>query len=154
LNALSGIPSGNSVPFDLQQPRIQQWNMTFEREIGWRTAVRASYLGTRMSGLISGSDYNLIPPSDKPFGTTTGDGVTACNPDDGDCAYSAADRARLPYPGLGSYLISFGNFGHGRTHAFQTEVNRRAANLTFHFSYTLLDQKSTAADTGNSSVER
>ena len=106
-----------------------------------------------MSGLISGVDCNLIPPSDKPFGTTTGDGVTACSPDDGDCAYSDADLARLPFPQLGSYLTSFGNFGHGRTHAFQTEVNRRFRNgLTFNFSYTYLDQKSTAADTGNSSL--
>jgi hypothetical protein len=105
-----------------------------------------------MSGLISGVDYNLIPPSDKPFGTTTGDGVTACSPDDGDCAYSQADLARLPFPQLGSYLTSFGNFGHGRTHAFQTEVNHRAGGFTFTASYTLLDQKSTAADTGNSSL--
>jgi hypothetical protein len=153
LGALTGLTSGNWVPFDLQQPRIQQWNATFERELGWGTAVRLSYLGSYMSGLIAGSDYNLIAPSDKPFGTTTGDGVTPCSPDDGDCAYSPADLARLPYPQLGSYLISFGNFGRGRTHAFQTEVNRRFQNgLTFSASYTLLDQKSTAADTGNSSL--
>jgi hypothetical protein len=106
-----------------------------------------------MSGLIGGSDYNLIPPSDKPFGTTTGDGVTACSPDNGDCAYSPADQARLPYPQLGTYLIGFGNFGHGRTHAFQTEVNHQMRNgLSFNSSYTYLDQKSTAADTGNSSL--
>jgi len=151
--ALSGFATGNWVPFDLQQPRIQQWNGTFEREIGWGTAVRLSYLGSYMSGLISGVDYNLIQPSDQPFGTTTGDGLTACSPSDGDCAYSAADRARLPYPDLGTYLLGFGNFGHGRTHALQTEVNRRFRNgFTFTFSYTLLDQKSTAADTGNSSL--
>jgi hypothetical protein len=153
VNALSGLTSGNWVPFDLQQPRIQQWNVTFEREIGWHSAVRLSYLGSYMSGLIAGVDYNLIPASDKPFGTTTGDGATACSPDDGDCAYSPADLARLPFPQLGSYLLSFGNFGHGRTHAFQTEVNRRfRSGLTFTASYTLLDQKSTAADTGNSSL--
>jgi hypothetical protein len=153
LTALSGFATGNWVPFDLQQPRIQQWNATFEREIGWSTAVRLSYLGSYMSGLISGQDYNLIRPSDQPFGTTTGDGVTACDPNEGDCAYSPADLARLPYPDLGTYLIGFGNFGHGRTHAFQSEVNRRLKNgFTFSFSYTLLDQKSTAADTGNSSL--
>ena len=153
VNALSGLISGNWVPFDLQQPRIQQWNVTVERELGWRTAVRLSYLGSYMSGLIAGVDYNLIQPSDKPFGTTTGDGVTACSPDDGDCDYSPADLARLPFPGQGSYLTAFGNYGHGRTHAFQTEVTRRFANgLSFNASYTLLDQKSTAADTGNSSL--
>ena len=46
LNALSGLTSGNWVPFDLQQPRIQQWNVTVERELGWRTGVRVSYLGS------------------------------------------------------------------------------------------------------------
>ncbi len=151
--ALSGYATGNWVPFDLQQPRIQQWSATFERELGWSTALRLSYLGSYMGGLIAGTDYNLIPPSDKPFGTTTGDGVTACTPDDGDCAYSPADRARLPYPDLGTYLLGFGNFGHGRTHAFQGEVIRRMRHgLMFNFSYTLLNQKSTAADTGNSSL--
>lgn len=153
LSALSGLISGNWVPFDLQQPRIQQWNVTFERDLGFQTAVRASYLGSYMSGLISGVDYNLIQPSDRPFGTTIGDGVTACTPDDGDCDYSPADLARLPYPNLSSYLTSFGNFGHGRSHAFQTEINRRfSGGFTFNVSYTYLDQKSTASDTGNSSL--
>ncbi len=153
VNALSGLISGNWVPFDLKQPRIQQYNVTFERDLGWQTAVRASYIGTHMSRLISGVDFNMIQPSDKPFGTSTGDGVTACSPDDGDCAYSPADMARLPYPGLSSFLTSFGNQGHGRTNAFQTEFNRRfSGGLTFNFSYTLLDQKSSAPDTGNSSL--
>src|SRR5262249_46479534 len=103
VNALSGIISANWVPFDLQQPRIQQYNVTFERDLGWRSAVRASYLGTRMDGLISGVDANMIPPSDVPFGTTNGDGKTPCNTDDGDCTLSAADRARLAFPDLGTF---------------------------------------------------
>jgi hypothetical protein len=79
--------------------------------------------------------------------------VTACDPDEGDCALSPADLARLPFPEFGDYIIAFGNNGHGRSHAFQTEVNRRfSGGLQFNFSYTLLDQKSTAPDTGNSSL--
>ena len=150
LNALSSTISANWVPFNLKQPRIHQYNITLEREIGWQTGVRVSYLGTTMQRLISGSDANLIEPSDTPFATTTGDGVTPCTPDDGDCDYSDADRRRLPFPGLGTYQTSFGNFGHGRSHAFQTEVNRRfSQGFTFNASYTYLDQKSTAPDTGN-----
>jgi hypothetical protein len=150
---LSGFATGNWVPINLQSPRIQQWNATLERGIGWGTAVRVSYLGSYMSGLIGGSDLNLIKPSDTPFATSTGDGVTPCTPDDGDCAFSPADLARLPYPELGTFLLGFGNFGHGRTHALQTEVNHRVRHgLTFNFSYTYLNQKSTAADTGNSSL--
>ena len=37
------------------------------------TSIRFSYLGSSMSGLIAGVDLNEIPPSDIPFGTTTGD---------------------------------------------------------------------------------
>src|SRR5436190_2985057 len=155
VNALSSsIPAANFVPFDLTEPRIHQYNVTYEREVGWNTAVRASYLGTLMQRLISGYDYNMLLPNDKPFATTTGDGVTACSPDDGDCAYSDADLARLPFPGLGSSnMVGFGNNGHGRSHAFQTEVNRRfSGGLTFNASYTYLDQRSTSPDTGNSSL--
>ena len=151
--ALSNQISANWVPFDLQSPRIEQWNVTVERELGWRTAVRVSYLGTNMHGLISGSDANMIQPSDKPFGTSTGDGVTACNPDAGDCNFSAADRARLPFGALSDSMTSFGNLGRGRSNAFQTEVNRRfAGGFMFNVAYTLLSQKTSAPDTGNSSL--
>jgi hypothetical protein len=151
--ALSGLISGNWVPFDLKQPRIHQFNVTIERDLGWDTAVRVSYLGTLMQRLISGVDSSMIPPSDKPFGTTTGDGVTACSPDDGTCDYSPADMARQPFPGLSDYLTAFQNFGHGRSHALQIEVKRRfSSGFTFNASYTYLNQKSTAPDTGNSSL--
>jgi hypothetical protein len=146
-------PSVNAIPFDLHQPRIQQFNVTFERELGWKSSVRLSYLGTRMSRLITGRDLNMIPPSDIPFGTTTGDGVTACDPYSGNCDFSPADLARRPFPLLGDYMASFGNFGHGRSNAFQVEVNRRfAGGFLFSASYTLLDQKSNAVDSGNSSL--
>lgn len=152
-NAISGFPSANAVPFNLQSPRIEQYNVTAERELGWNSAIRVSYLGTRMNGLISGQDLNLIAPNGTPFGTSTGDGVTACDPSNGDCDLSPADRARLPFPQLGDYLTSFGNIGRGKSNAFQLEVNRRyARGLTFNFSYTLLDQKTSAPDTGNSSL--
>lgn len=153
LSALSGIISANWVPFGLKQPRIHQYNVTFEREIGWQTGIRVSYLGTLMRRLIAGYDANMLPPSDRPFATTIGDGVTPCTPDDYDCDYSDADRLRMPYPNLGTYMIAFKNFGHGRSNALQLEVNRRfSGGLTFNASYTLLDQKSTAPDTGNSSL--
>lgn len=150
--SLSGQPGGNWVPFDLQQPRIQQYNISFERDLGWNSGLRLSYLGSRMSGLISGRDFNMIEPNDRPFGTTTGDGVTPCVPDDFDCDLSDADRARLPYPEFGAFLTGFGNVGKGRSHAFQAEFNRRGDLLQISTSYTLLDQKSTAPDVGASSL--
>jgi hypothetical protein len=139
------------IPFDLQQPRIQQYNVTFERELGWRTGLRVSYLGSRLNGLIGGIDLNLLPPSDVPFGTFNADG-DPCTPGD-DCEISDADRARLPFPELGTFLLSYGNFGTGRSHAMQVEINRRfAGGFTFNASYTLLDQKGSGFDTANSSL--
>ena len=148
------LPSINAVPVGLQQPRIQQYNATYEREIMRDTFIRFSYLGSTLSGLIAGVDLNEIPPSDVPFGTTIGDGVTACDPvNNQDCLPSAADLAREPFPGLGDYLLTYGNRGHGRSNAFQTQFERRYAHgLMLNLSYTYLEQKSTGLDTGNSSL--
>jgi len=148
-----GLPSINAVPVGLEQPRIQQYNATFEREIIRDASIRLSYLGSSMSGLIGGTDLNEIQASDVPFGTTTGDGITPCNPSDFDCDYSPADIARQPLPGLGDFLASYGNFGHGRSNAFQAQFEKRYSHgLMFSMSYTYLDQKTTSLDLGNSSL--
>jgi hypothetical protein len=61
--------------------------------------------------------------------------------------------ARQPFPGLGDFLLSYGNFGHGRSNAFQTQLEHRFSHgLMLNVSYTYLDQKSTGLDTGNSSL--
>jgi len=152
LNTFDNTPTANNIPFDLQQPRIEQYNATLEHEFRGDMAVRVSYLGTRMHGLIGGIDLNLLPPSSTPFGTRNEDG-DPCTPDDGDCTVSAADAARRPFPELGSFLASYKNFGSGRSNALQVEVNRRFTNgFTFNASYTLLSQKGSGFDTGNSSL--
>jgi hypothetical protein len=155
LNAFDAAPEANSIPIDLQQPRIEQFNATFERELPLQTAVRVSYLGTRMHGLIGGIDLNMLPPSDMPFGTHGFDddgNIIICDPNEGNCDASI-DAARRPFPELGTFLGRYGNFGSGRSHALQLEVNRRFVNgLTFNASYTLLDQKGSGFDTGNASL--
>jgi hypothetical protein len=149
-----GLPSINVVPVGLHQPRMQQYHATYEREIAPDTSVRFSYLGSYLSGLIAGVDLNGLKPSDIPFGTTTGDGTTPCDPvNNADCDYSAADLARQPFPGLGDFLLSYGNFGHSRSDAFQTQLEHRySRGLMLNVSYTYLNQKSTGLDTGNSSL--
>lgn len=151
----AGLPAINAVPFGLQQPRIQQYNVTYEHSLGSDTSIRFSYLGSTLKGLIAGVDLNALPPSDTPFGTTAaGDGVTPCDPiDEGDCDLSAADIARQPFPGLGDFLLSYGNFGHGRSNAFQTQLEHRYTHgFMLNLAYTYIDQKSTGLDTGNSSL--
>ena len=78
-----------------------------------------------------------------------------CDPVEGDCVESEADAARRPFPdGLGDFLATYGNTGRGRSHALQFEVNRRfARGFMFNVSYTLLDQKSSGVDVGNSTTE-
>ena len=116
-------------------------------------ALRLSYLGTYMHDLITGRDLNMLPPNNTPFGTTMGDGSTICDPYNGDCAVSPQDDARLPFPGLGDYMASYGNFGHGFSNAFQAQVNRRLSNgLLFQATYTYLDQRATAVDSANASL--
>jgi hypothetical protein len=157
VSGFTGLPSINAVPVDLRQPRIQQYNATYEREIFHDSSIRLSYLGSTMSGLIAGADLNEIAPSDTPFGTTQGvdgdDPTAACSPEDGDCGYSEADLARQPFAGLGDFLESFGNRGHGRFNSFQSEFTHRYSHgFLFDLSYSYVDQKSTGLDTGNSSL--
>jgi hypothetical protein len=145
--------TANAVPLNLQTPRIQQYNATYEREIIQDGTLRVSYLGTHMSGLIAGKDLDELPPNNTPFGTTQGDGVTICDPTQGDCAYSPQDLARLPFPVVGEFLLTYGNFGHGNSNSFQTEFTKRyRKGLMLDMSYTYLDQKTSALDTANSSL--
>ena len=146
-------PSANYVPVDLKNPRIQQWNATFEQQVGWQSSLRFSYIGSKQTGQIIGTDLDMIAPSDSPFGTTVGDGITPCDPyNNGDCAYSDADNARLRFPALGDYVLGYGNNGHSLTTSFQAEAQRQANGFLFSVAYTYLDQKSSALDVGNTSL--
>ena len=152
LRSTGNLPAFNIIPLGLFSPRIQQYNVTFEHALPARMSFRASYLGTRMNNLIAGIDRNMIAPSNTPFGTSTGDGVTACTPDDFDCDLSPADMARLPFPLLGDYMASYNNLGNGRSHAMQFEIDRRTGGLTFNIAYTRLDQQTAVLDGGNSTL--
>ena len=144
--------AANAIPPDLQSPRFEQFNVTYEREVGLSTGLRVSYVGTRQHGLIGGADLNMLPPNTTPFGVLTLAGTT-CTPIDFDCVISPQDAARRPFPQLGSFLASYGNIGRGKSNALQVEVNRRyAGGLSFNASYTLLDQKSSGLDVGASTL--
>lgn len=165
IRATGNTPAVNVVPFDIHQPRIHQYNVTFERELGWGSAIRFSYLGSTMHGLIAGKDLNEIRPSDTSFGTTKVDPDTGellpgqycdpTNPDTGtdDCGITPEDFSRYRFPALGDFVLSYGNYGHAQSNAFQTQFEHHYAHgLLLNLAYTYLDQKSTALDTGNSSL--
>lgn len=153
VSGFGNTPSANFVPVGLKNARLYNWNATFERQLPHETTVRVSYIGAHQTGQVAGADADMILPSDNPFGTTTGDGVTPCDPvNNGDCAYSAADNARIRFPLLGDYVTGFKNYGHSVTNSFQGQVERRANGFTFSAAYTLLDQKSSGIDVGNASL--
>jgi len=154
LKGFGNSVTANAIPLSIQTPRIQQYNATFEREIMHDGTLRVSYLGTHMSGLIAGKDLDELPPNTTPFGTTQGDAaLTVCDPTQGNCAYSPQDLARLPFPLVGEFLLTYGNFGHGNSNSFQTEFTRRyKSGFMLDVSYTYLDQKTSALDTANSSL--
>src|SRR5437763_431353 len=153
LKPFGNTPTANYVPVNLRNPRTQQWNVTYEQQIPWQSSIRFSYIGAKQTGQIVGRDINMIAPSDNPFGTTLGDGVTPCDPiNNGDCAYSDADMARLKFPALGDYVLGYGNLGHSLTKSFQTQLQRQAKSIFFSAAYTYLDQNSSGLDLGNSSL--
>ena len=160
--ATGNTPAVNVVPFDIHQPRIHQYNVTFEREVGWGSSIRVSYLGSTMHGLIAGKDLNELQPTDTPFGTDFVDPNTGlfvpgqfCDPtvDTSTCGITPQQFQLYRFPALGDFVLSYGNYGHAQSNAFQTQFEHHYAHgLLLNIAYTYLDQKSTALDTGNSSL--
>jgi Carboxypeptidase regulatory-like domain/TonB dependent receptor len=91
---------------------IQQFNGTYEREIN-KIGLRASYLGSRSSGLNYVLNIDLPHPSTTPF-----------------------TQANLPYPQF--YQAYYTHYDGGAKYdAVQFEARRRAGGLTFDASYSL-----------------
>ena len=51
--SVQGI-AANAIPFDLQDPRFEQYNVTYENEFMPNTGFRVSYIGGRQHGLDRG----------------------------------------------------------------------------------------------------
>ena len=57
----------NSLDVNLRNPILQQASLTLERNIGFNTSLRFSYVGTFDSDLEYGRNINQVPVSTKPF---------------------------------------------------------------------------------------
>ena len=61
-NNLGG--AGNNAGFEispnLRTPYVQDWNLSFQRDIGWNTTITVSYLGNHGTALIRGIDVNQV----------------------------------------------------------------------------------------------
>ncbi len=138
----TGIPSDrslfslNGIDLALQSPEAWQYNVTVERQLMARTAVRLSMLGSRFTKLLVNRDINTVPPSTIAFDLD-----------------NLADRARLPYPNLDPFLNVVENAGSGYYRALQVETRSRfAAGTWIGVTYTLAGSESSAPDLGNSSL--
>ncbi|MGA2634978.1 MAG: hypothetical protein ABSF16_12135 [Terracidiphilus sp.] len=165
LIGFNNYPTAEAVDVGIKNPRLMQWNATFEQQLAWQTTLRVSYIGSAQQGMVMDYDQDMIQASDNPFGTTQGDSnflggqpqpqttpYYSCDPySDGDCAYSYADDSRITFPVLGDYASKTINRGKSMTNSLQVQAQRKAKNLTYSVAYTYLDQKTTAGDAGEES---
>jgi carboxypeptidase family protein len=73
-----GLQSVTAQPVNFTRPYTQQWNVTFEREIPWKMAVSAAYVGTSGTHLAYTRDINRPPASLNPYQRVY-DGYNAIN---------------------------------------------------------------------------
>jgi hypothetical protein len=70
LSSLGSIASEgfyDGTDLTMKDPRSWQWNFTIERELPWRSSLRASYIGVQSVGLPVQVDFNQVPASTTPF---------------------------------------------------------------------------------------
>ena len=105
--------------FDLRDPRMTQWSLTVERDLGAKTALRVSYIGNKTVDIIVSPDLNQIRPNTQ--------------------GYSALAATR-PFPDW-NVVATRDNGAHSRYDGLQSEVTRRfSKGLTLDASYTIARQ--------------
>jgi len=101
---------------DLKDPRVIQWTATVDRDLGWNTGLRLSYVGSRTDDLVVSPDLNQVPSNSVGY---------------------AAVRSTRPFTDWNA-VTSRDNGAQSRYHAFSTEVTKRLSRgLAFNASYTL-----------------
>lgn len=124
--ASAQVPSQsvNGYPLDLHHGRIHQFSVTYEEEIA-HIGLRASYLGSRSTGLNYSVNVNLPEPGTTPF---------------------TADRR--PFPQFfATNLLRFD--GGANYDSIQLQAKRNVAGLTFNGSYSLTRSRANYIDTEN-----
>lgn len=116
--------SVNGYARDINHGRIHQFSVSYEHEIA-RIGLRASYLGSRSTGLNYSVNVNLPRPSTTPF-----------------------TASRRPYSQfVATNLLKFDGGAH--YDALQLAINRRVGDLTFSGSYSYTHSTVNYLDTEN-----
>src|SRR5262249_3045978 len=107
--------------FDLQDPRVAQWTMTFERNMGWQTAARISYVGSKTADIVWSPDLNQIHANTQGY---------------------AALRNTRPYRDW-NVVTTRDNGARARYDGLTFELNKRVSRgVSFDNSYTLARNRS------------
>ena len=102
-------------PIHYSDPSVQQWNLTFEQDLGRRIGVRLSYAGSHGKNLEAMVDLNQVQPNTVGYANVVAD---------------------LPYPAW-SIIQSVTNAAESNYGSGTAELSRRTGNgLTFDASYT------------------
>jgi hypothetical protein len=140
-NSAAGSSTGTAgfyyaYPIHYNDPSVQQWNLTFERNLGRGTGMRLSYAGSHGHNLDAMVDLNQVPAN--PYGYYGTDPAPAAT---GSCIDNAGSDGRQvadhrPYP-CWSVIQSVVNAAESNYNSATAEVSRRTGSgLTFDASYT------------------
>ncbi|HWR52958.1 MAG TPA: carboxypeptidase regulatory-like domain-containing protein [Bryobacteraceae bacterium] len=106
--------------------RAYNWNLSYQREIGFDTTLEVGYVGTTGNYLARERDLNQLP---------TGTTYRPENLDNGKLKYDVAYLR--PYKGFANINMEE-HSGRSTYHAIQLEANRRfKSGLSYGFAYTL-----------------
>ncbi len=119
-------------PIHYRDPSVQQWNLTFEQDLGHAVGVRLSYTGSHGQNLEAMEDLNQVPANTYGYS----------NPEPGPAAAGAciSDGGNLvsdhrPYP-CWAVIQSVANAAVSNYNSGTVEVSRRSGKgLTFDLSY-------------------
>ena len=113
-SSLLGAITLTGIDKSVRNPYVQQWNLTIERDLGFSTGIRLSYIGSQTSDLLYGRNLNQVQASTTPF-----------------------TQARTPFPAF-KKITQESNGGTQSYNAVTAEVNRHMSHgLLFEAAVTL-----------------
>ena len=137
-NTAAGSSTGTAgfyyaFPIHYKDPSVQQWNMTFEQDLGHAVGMRLSYAGSHGENLEAMVDLNQVPANSLGYNNTdTAPPATgSCIIDDGSLVSD-----HRPYP-CWSILQSVANAAESNYNSGTAEVSKHSSSgLNFDANYT------------------
>jgi hypothetical protein len=120
-----GALNVSGASLDIRNPYMQQWSLNLERDIGFETALRVAYIGTKATNLVYRRNINQPPASTVRFSS-----------------------ARAPYPAYQN--VTYGeNGGNQNYNALSVQAERRfSGGLYFQTNWTWAKSLTDADETG------